>query len=517
MNMSLIVIVGYLTLVTFIGMLAARRSSSSTDWAVAGGGMGVWMIAVGAAGTRIGGAGTYGVAGDVMTGGVWNMWWYGISTFLAMAVIGLFFAVPYRRARIQTVGEIFNIRFGGRRNQALTSLCVQIEYFIVNVIEAYIIAVILKGLLGIDMIYGVGIAAFVLISYVTVGGLWGAAFTNLIHCVVILVGLALVSLMGINQLGGWHAVVDAINDHLGGSSGDPSQFWNFMGIGWGPIFAMIFSVVIHTPAASVYTNYSAAAKSEGKLQPAFLLAGVLAGLMPILAGIVGLLTIAHYGVDSGTSGYANLTQVATAIHPLIGGVALAAVLAAVVSSGGPILLASATMFVRDWLRLADNYTPERKLTAYRVTTVCYGLTAALIAWVNAVYLKLSVLDMLLFGFSMVVPPALAVAYLIYWRRTTEQGVFWGILSGLVGGLMWFAAIQWADIAGLTVSASSSTADRVLYWCFVHDAQGIDPSYITTLVPLLVIPIVSLLTPRREEGEKHFYDVIAGRVAAQFRD
>ena len=48
------------------------------------------MIAVGIAGTRIGGAATYGVAGDVITGGVWNMWWYGISAFLAMALVGCF-------------------------------------------------------------------------------------------------------------------------------------------------------------------------------------------------------------------------------------------------------------------------------------------------------------------------------------------------------------------------------------------------------------------------------------------
>ena len=73
------------------------------------------MIAVGIAGTRIGGAGTYGVAGNVISGGIWNMWWYGINTFLAMAVVGIFFAKPYRRTRLQTVGEIFTLRFASVR------------------------------------------------------------------------------------------------------------------------------------------------------------------------------------------------------------------------------------------------------------------------------------------------------------------------------------------------------------------------------------------------------------------
>jgi SSS family solute:Na+ symporter len=515
MNSSLIVIVGYLTIVTLIGMLAAKRSKSSTDWAVAGGGMGIWMIAVGAAGTRIGGAGTYGVAGDVIADGVWNLWWYGIGTFIAMAVLGFFFAIPYRRARIQTVGEIFTMRFGSQRNQVITSLCVQIEYFIVNVIEAYIIAVILKGLLGIDMLYGVIIAAFVLISYVTVGGLWGAAFTNLIHCAVIIFGLALVNIIGIAQLGGWSDFVALIDAQLAKAGGEPAHFWSFLGVGWIPVIAMIFSVAVHTPAASVYTNYSSAARSEKILLPAFLLAGLLGALMPILAGGVGMLTIAHFGFESGTSGYANLTQVAATIHPWIGGVALAAVLAAVVSSGGPILLASATMFVRDWLRFADNWSSDRKLKAYRVSTVVYGLVAAALAWINAKYLHLSVLDMLLFGFSMVVPPAIAVTFLIYWRRTTERGAFWGIASGLVAGLVWFAAIQWADIAKFEIDAASSDLARLVYWCFRKDG-GVDPSYLTTLIPLVVVPLVSLFTERRTEGEAQFYDVLAGRVATSFK-
>jgi SSS family solute:Na+ symporter len=516
MTSSFIVIVGYLAVVTFIGMLAAKRSKSSTDWAVAGGGMGIWMIAVGAAGTRIGGAGTYGVAGDVIADGVWNLWWYGIATFIAMALIGLFFAVPFRRARLQTVGEIFTIRFGSQRSQVIASLCVQIEYFIVNVIEAYIIAVILKGLLGLDMMYGVMIAAFVLVSYVTVGGLWGAAFTNLIHCAVIIGGLALVNIIGVQQLGGWGDLVALVDAQLVKAGGEPAHFWSFVGIGWAPVIAMIFSVAIHTPAASVYTNYSSSARSESVLLPSFMLAGVLAGLMPILAGGVGLLTIAHFGFESGTSGYANLTQVAATIHPVIGSIALAAVLAAVISSGGPILLASSTMFVRDWLRFADRWSSDRKLKAYRVVTVIYGLLAAAIAWVNAEYLQLSVLDMLLFGFSMVVPPAIAVTYLIYWRKTTERGAFWGIASGLVSGLLWFAAIQWADVASFEIDAASSTLERIAYWCF-KEGGGVDPSYLTTVIPLFVVPIVSLLTERHTEGEAHFYDVLEGRVQASFRD
>ena len=39
---------------------------------------------------------------------------------------------------------------------------------------------------------------------------------------------------------------------------------------------------------------------------------------------------------------------------------------------------------------------------------------------------------------MVVPPALAVTYTLYWKRTTEAGAFWGMVLGFAGGLIWYA-------------------------------------------------------------------------------
>ena len=48
-------------------VLSESKKGSASDWAIEGSSLGIFMIAAGAAGTRIGGAGTYGVAGDVMS------------------------------------------------------------------------------------------------------------------------------------------------------------------------------------------------------------------------------------------------------------------------------------------------------------------------------------------------------------------------------------------------------------------------------------------------------------------
>lgn len=511
---AIIVVLSYLAGVTIAGSLLAKRNRGGSDWAVAGGGMGLLMVAVGVAGTRIGGAGTYGVAGNVISGGVWYMWWYAISTFLAMALVGAFFAIPYRRLELQTVGEIFQKRFGTSRCQAMTSLCVQTEYFIVNVIEAYVIGVIYVGLTGRGMTEGVTIAALVLVSYVVLGGLWGTAVTNLIHCGVIVVGLFTIGMMGIGKLGGWGEMTQAIDMHLAAGGADSTTWWAFIGASIGPVIGLIFSTAIHTPAASIYTNYASSARNERIILPAFLLAGLIGGTMPLLAGLIGMETLAHYGLDTGFTSYKNITNFATDIHPILGSIAIAAILAAVISSGGPILLSSATMFVRDWLWFTKDYDEPTKLRAYRIATIIYGIVAAFFAWAWRTYDPgISLLDILLFGFAMVVPPAIAVGYLIYWRRTTEAGAFWGMVIGYAAGVIWYGLIRYALAIDFTVAEGDPFWRQAFHYCFVFEGKGIDPSYLTTIVPLFVVPIVSWLTPRDTKRENRFYAILAGEKPA----
>jgi SSS family solute:Na+ symporter len=514
MDISLFVVIGYLAAVSGIGIILMRRTSGSRDWAVAGGGMSLSMIAVGIAGTRIGGAGTYGVAGDVVTDGVWNMWWYGINTFLAMVIVGIFFALPYRRLRLQTVGELFTQRFGTRRCQVLTSLCVQTEYAIVNIIEVYVTSAILRGLTDMPIWAAVIVAATVIVTYTALGGLWGTAFTNLIHCSVIVVGLITIGAMGVSKAGGWDAVMASVNGHLEAEGRSTVAWWGFAGAGWGAVLGMFFSASVHTPAASIYTNYATSARNEKHIIPGFLLAGLIGAIMPLLAGLIGILTLAKYGVNPGTRGYTNLTKLATEIHPIFGGIALAAVLAAVISSGGPILLSSATMFVRDWLPFTRDYSSSQKLRAYRIATVVYGAVSALVAWIILQpRFSVSVLDLLLFGFAMVVPPAIAVAYVLYWPRTTEKSAYWGMLSGYGAGLVWFALIKWAHAVEFTVHDGDSWVRRAIHFCFVYKGEGIDPSYATTFVPLASIPLLILMAGRAADTNDRFYDLAWGRISA----
>ena len=507
--MATIIIVGYLAGFALIGVYIDRRQKGSGDWATGGGTMGVIMLAAGVAGTRIGGAGTYGVAGDVMNNGV-GVLWYGVNSFTALLLVGLFFAVPYRRLALSSVGQVFEKRFGSKRCQALTSLCVQAEYFIVNIIEPFIIGTIISGVTGLPFVYGVYIGGLVILVFTVMGGLRGTAITNVIHCGVIIGGLALVAWVVMQDMGGWSATVMRVNDALAVAGKDEMSWWRYAGIGWASIIALFFSATLHTPAASVYANFSSAAKSESTLLPAFFIAGLLAATMPFLAGLVGLEALAKYGAESGLKGYITITQLATDAGPIIGGIALAAVLAALISSGAPILLGSATMFVNDWVPGSSNFTPATKVRAYKITTVLYGLTATTIAWLVEDSLG-SVLKLLLLGFALVVPPAIAITFLFYVKRTSERAAFWGMAVGFFGGLLHWGLNTLFD----KTYASSGGFAQAWYELTLYLGEWKDPTFSATLLPIIVILLFILFAPEKTDTQasRRFYRQLAGNASS----
>ena len=493
MSISAIVILLYLVLFAGVGIYLSRNNKSSADWAIGGGTLGVAMLAAGVAGTRIGGAGTYGVAGDVISEGLGHLW-YSVNSFAALFLVGLFFAIPYRKLKVVSVGQVFDFRWGSRRCQWLTSLCVQAEYLVVNIIEPYVIGSIVSGVTGLPFVVGVAMGGFTIVLFTVMGGLKGTAITNVVHCTVIILGLGLVGYVAMQNIGGWDQVVVQANAALESSGKDEAKWWSFTGIGLATIIALFISATIHTPGASVYANYASSAAKQEYLIPGFFLAGVIAAIMPLVAGFIGVLTMATYGADSGLSSYLNIAQLAIDTGPILGGIALAAVLAAVISSGAPILLASSTMFVNDWIPASKDYSDEKKLKAYKIVTVVYGSSAAVIAYVGNIT---SVLQLLLLGFAMVVPPAIAVTYVFYWKKTTEFAAFWGMVAGFGGGLMMWLLNTLFD------GAENATAGGFAQWWYeIVNMLGEwrDPSFLTLMLPLTIIPVLTILFPNSAQDD-----------------
>jgi len=189
---------------------------------------------------------------------------------------------------------------------------------------------------------------------------------------------------------------------------------------------------------------------------------------------------------------------------ILGGIALAAVLAAVISSGAPILLASSTMFVNDWIPDSKNFSEEQQLRWYKVVVVIYGSGAALVAWLGNIT---SVLGLVLIAFALVVPPAVSVGFVLYWRRTSEKAAFYGMASGFAGGLsMWLFNV-------LFDGPENANAGGFAQWYHeLYNQIGAwsDPAFATFIFPMIVVPLFTILFPNDEKANAN-YDSFYGKL------
>jgi Na+/proline symporter len=80
-----------------------------------------------------------------------------------------------------------------------------------------------------------------------------------------------------------------------------------------------------------------------------------------------------------------------------------------------------------------------------------------------------------------------VTFALYWKRTTEAGAFYGMALGFAGGLIWYA---------------------LTHFVWREQADAIDPSYPTLLIPLIAVPAISLLTRDHAERKEAFFARLA---------
>ena len=67
----------------------------------------------------------------------------------------------------------------------------------------------------------------------------------------------------------------------------------------------------------------------------------------------------------------------------------------------------------------------------------------------------------------------------------------------------------ALVFGLSAPEGSSALRRVLAYCFTVNGEGLDPSYFTFFVPVVVVPVVSLLTTEECDHKTRFYAMLSG--------
>jgi SSS family solute:Na+ symporter len=478
--LNVVIVVLYLLAMLGFGWWGKSRTRNNSDYLVAGRRLGPLLYTGTMAAVVLGGASTVGGVGLGYKFGLSGMWLV-VAIGAGVLLLSLLFAGTIQKLKIYTVSQMLTLRYGSRATQ--TSGIVMLAYTLMlcaTSTGAY--ATIFVVLFGWERWLAIAVGGAVVLVYSTIGGMWSITLADQVQFVIKTVGVfALMLPFDLNAAGG----LEGIRARVGAS------FFSLDGIG---VQTIITYFVVYTLGLligqdiwqRVFTAKTPTVARWG---------GSTAGIYCILYGVAGALIglaarVALPGIDVATLGKDVVyAEVATHILPIgIGGLVMAAAVAAMMSTASGALIAAATVartdvvpFVASWfgrtVDSSDSQNPEHDVRGNRFWVLGLGVVAVLIAMATR---------------DVVV--ALTIAYDI---------LVGGLLVAILGGLVWKRG---TGIAAAWSMAFGSVVTLALLILFATGAipskDGVyanEPIYYGLASSLVVYVLLSLLTPRTPAG------------------
>ncbi len=430
--------VGYLVLLTGIGVASARFSSAGLgEFFLAGRRMNRVVVALSAV---VSGRSSWlllGVTGMAFTIGAPALWAVAGYTVVE-AFLFLFYAPRLRRFTAHhdaiTLPDFYADRFDDRGALRVVLACVILVFMV-----AYVSAQFVGGGKAIGASFGLTpgagilITAGIVLGYTVLGGFLAVSLTDTVQAVFMLVALLALPVIVIADMGGWAAMMGQLRLV---DAGLPDPFAIAMGAGLGFI-----AIGLGSPGNPHILVRYMSIDDPAQLRFAAVVGtvwNVLMGAGAVLIGLVGrsLLT----GVEALPGGDPeNLFPVLAQAYlpPVLFGIVVAAIFAAIMSTADSQLLVAASTVVRDVYEkvVRREALPRRVAVRYsRLVVTALVLVALVLGWLADEL----VFWLVLFawaGLGAALGPTSILA--LFWRRTTSAGVFAGLVAGTVTTFVWY--------------------------------------------------------------------------------
>ncbi|XP_063286519.1 sodium/mannose cotransporter SLC5A10 [Pelobates fuscus] len=466
---DIIVIVAYFMLNVAVGIWSSCRVSRNTlsGYFLAGRNMAWWPIGASlfasseGSGLFIGLAGTGAAGGIAVAGFEWN------ATYILLALAWIFVPV-YISSGIITMPEYLQRRFGGERIQMyLSGLSLLLSVFTKISTDLYSGALFVQVCLGWNLYLSTVLMLVVTALYTIAGGLAAVIYTDALQTVVMIVGAIILTITAFNKIGGYQnletvyataipsQIVPNTTCHL--PRPDAMHLFRDPVSGDLPWTGMTFGLTIlaawYWCTDQVIVQRSLSAKNLSHAKAGSILASYLKMLPMIFIIMPGMISRALYpdtvacvvpeicvevcGTEVGCSNIAYPKLVIELMPSGLRGLMIAVMMAALMSSLTSIFNSSSTLFTMDiWRKIRKNANEKELLLVGRIVTVV--LVVISVVWIpilqnaNSGQLFVYIQSVT----SYLAPPVTAVfALAIFWRRANEQGAFWGLMIGLVIGLV----------------------------------------------------------------------------------
>ncbi|NEC21243.1 solute symporter family protein [Streptomyces parvus] len=438
----------------FITVWAGRQTKSASDFYAGGRQFTGFQNGLAVSGDYMSAASFLGIAGAIALFG-YDGFLYSIGFLVAWLVALLLVAEPLRNSGRYTMGDVLAYRMRQRpvRTAAGTStIVVSIFYLLAQMAGA---GVLVSLLLGITSDFGkiviVALVGVLMILYVTIGGMKGTTWVQMVKAVLLIAGTLLITFLillkfnfNISDLLG----TAASNSGKGAAFLEPGLKYGIDGVSKLDFISLGIALVLGTAglphilirfytvptakAARKSVNWAIGIIGAFYLMTIVLGFGAAAILKPgdIIASnkagnTAAPLAALEIGGGSGSTGGAILLAVISAV-------AFATILAVVAG----LTLASSSSFAHDIYANVirkGQATEKEEVRAARWATVAIGIVSIAL---GALARDLNVAGLVALAFAVAASANLpTILYSLFWKRFTTQGALWSIYGGLASSVL----------------------------------------------------------------------------------
>ncbi len=476
----------FFTIMILVGIYARKHTTSVGDFVLGGRSVGPWLTAFAYGTTYFSAVVFVGYAGQFGWKYGLSATWIGIGnafigSLLAWVILGRRTRVMTHHLKSTTMPDFFGSRYDSKAIRIVAS-AIAFIFLVPYTASVYNGLSRLFGM-AFDVPYWVCVLAMAVLTgiYVILGGYMATAINDFIQGIIMLGGIAAVIASVLNNNGGFLAAVKSLaqfESEIPITQGQPGAYSSF----FGPDPLNLLGVVILTSLGTwglpqmVHKFYTI--KNEKSIKSGTIISTVFAVIISggcyFLGGFGRLYNGEAVLKADGSVAYdAIVPHMLSSLSDALIGIVIVLVLSASMSTLASLVMTSSSTLTLDFIKdnLIKSMSEKKQILTMRILIVVFIALSVMIA-----------LD----------PPTF-IAQLM--------GISWGALAGsflapFLYGLYWkrvTKAAVWASFAaGVGITLSN------LFLKYI--ASPINAGAIAMIAGLIVVPVVSLLTPKMDQGK-----------------
>jgi sodium/proline symporter len=431
----------YLIFMLSIGIIFYRRTKNLSDYILGGRGLNSWVTAMSAQASDMSGWLLMGLPGYAYIAGLESLWiaiGLGVGTYLNWKFIAKRLRKYTEHAgNSLTIPDYFENRFkDNSKTLRFVSAFFILTFFLIYTSSGFVAsAKLFSTVFGLSYKNGLFIGAFIIISYTFLGGFMAVSWTDFFQGMIMFIAIIVIPMAGLNLLGGLESVyfsIKNINPEL------LNMFTKTDGT-----FLSIISIVSLLAWGLGYFGQPhilarfMAIRSPEKIKQARHIAMIWVVISLFSAVFIGIMGRAYLqtSLKQAEAETIFIILVNSFIIPVAGGILLAAILAAIMSTADSQLLVTSSAITKDFYKVLfrKKAGPKELIWVSRAAVI----VVAIIAYIIALNPKSSVLGLVAYawaGFGAAFGPLVLIS--LFWKRMTRISAIGGISVGGIVVIIW---------------------------------------------------------------------------------